>query len=171
MTELVGKEVETIVREHAGFVYQVALGVLRNHHDAEDVVQETFIRVTLTWKSLSEIRDMRAWLARICWRLAVTKRKKSRPVPEFHEVPQEFSSADPETLAGSREVLSVIESLIDSLPEEIKDPLVLSAIDGMSSGEISQILGIPGATVRTRIFRARKILQEKLHILVGGNPC
>ena len=70
--------VALLVRDHATFVYRVAFSVLHNSHDAEDVVQETFIRVMRRTRQLPLIRDQRAWLARIAWRLAITRWNRTR---------------------------------------------------------------------------------------------
>src|SRR5713101_9398667 len=70
-------EIETVVREHARFIYTVAYAVLRNHHDAEDASQETFIRLLRHWKGWAQVRDQRAWLARTAWRVALSRRAKA----------------------------------------------------------------------------------------------
>src|SRR4051812_11566038 len=67
--------VEVLVREHARFVFQVAYSVLRHAHDAEDVVQETFLRVVKHRSELNDVREPKAWLARIAWRIALDRRR------------------------------------------------------------------------------------------------
>ena len=68
---------ETAVREHARLVYRVAYSVLRNHHDAEDATQEVFVRVLRNRSKLEAVKDLKAWLARIAWRVAVDRRRKA----------------------------------------------------------------------------------------------
>jgi RNA polymerase sigma factor (sigma-70 family) len=68
-------ELELAVREHARLVYRVAYSVLRDHHDAEDATQETFLRVLRYRRKLAGVRDPRTWLARIAWRVAVERRR------------------------------------------------------------------------------------------------
>jgi RNA polymerase sigma-70 factor, ECF subfamily len=70
---------ELVVREHARLVYRIAYSVLRNHHDAEDATQETFLRVLRYQRKLNSVREPRTWLARIAWRVAVGRRRK---IPE-----------------------------------------------------------------------------------------
>src|SRR5690349_22812038 len=70
--------IEAAVHEHARLVYRIAYSVLRNHHDAEDATQETFVRVLRYKKTLEGVRDPKTWLARIAWRVAV-ERSKKRP--------------------------------------------------------------------------------------------
>ena len=67
------------VREHAGLVYRLAYSVLRNHHDAEDAVLETFIRVLRYGGKIDGVRDRKAWLARIAWRVAIARRERRYP--------------------------------------------------------------------------------------------
>src|SRR5262245_36373700 len=71
-------QLEGLVREHAGFVFRVAYSVLRNHHDAEDVTQETFLRVLRRRSELAAIQEPRAWLARIVFRIALNRYRSRR---------------------------------------------------------------------------------------------
>jgi RNA polymerase sigma factor (sigma-70 family) len=75
-----GHKLEAVVRQHARLVYQVAYLLLRNHHDAEDAPQETFLRVWRYRKRLPEARDLKAWLARIAWRVALDRRKNAAEI-------------------------------------------------------------------------------------------
>src|SRR5262249_10002016 len=90
MRAAVDAHVERAVREHAQLAFRIAYAVLRNHHDAEDAVQETFLRVWRYSAKLAEIHDVKAWIARIAWRVAVDRRKGRREVaiPEGFEVPE-----------------------------------------------------------------------------------
>src|SRR5437660_12371424 len=69
---------EAAVREHARLVYRIAYSVLRNHHDAEDATQETFVRVLRYRRKLQGVQDPKTWLARIAWRVSI-ERSKRRP--------------------------------------------------------------------------------------------
>ena len=80
IVEAAQDELEAAVREHGRTVYRVAFAALRNHHDAEDAAQETFLRFWRTRKRWSEIRDRRAWLARTAWRVALDHRKANPEV-------------------------------------------------------------------------------------------
>lgn len=72
---------ESAVREHARLVYRIAYSVLRNHQDAEDATQETFVRVLRYGRKLEGVRDQKTWLARIAWRVAIERRKKLPEIP------------------------------------------------------------------------------------------
>jgi RNA polymerase sigma-70 factor (ECF subfamily) len=162
-----------LVREHATFVYRIAYSVLRDLHDAEDVAQETFMRVMKRTAQLPLVRDQRAWLARITWRLAITKwnrtRKRRRLETDIAESPARFAASDLSTGldAENRELLEKMNRLTLSLPDDLRHPLILSAIEDMSCREVAEILNIPEATVRTRIYRARKLLRQKLRAFIG----
>jgi RNA polymerase sigma-70 factor (ECF subfamily) len=155
---------DSIVREHARFVFKVAYGVLRNPHDAEDVVQEVFLRVHRT--GTKDIRDIRAWLARIAFRVALDRERKSEPLDIVGmEITADAPSA--EHTAMHRQQVEVLQKLIAGLPGELRYPLVLSVIEEMNSRQIAEILEIPESSVRGRIARARQMLKEKLAGITG----
>lgn len=159
---------EGLVREHSRLVYRIAYAVLRRHHDAEDATQETFMRVLRYSSKLAAVKDPKTWLARIAWRVAVDRsrqRGRTREIPlEDPEKPIEVAASETsadETVHGTQ-VSAVLERLIAALPEKLREPLVLSTIEEMSPGEVAATLGTNEAAVRSRVFRARQILREKL---------
>jgi len=157
--------VEVLVREHARFVFQVAYSVLRHPHDAEDVVQETFLRVVRHRGELDEVREPKAWLARIAWRIAVDRRRNQPEMVRDAEAllaQLHATGISAEQMVERDEMKRLVESLIAALPQELREPLQLSTVEEMSAGAIAAVVGIPEATVRTRLFRARQILKEKL---------
>jgi RNA polymerase sigma-70 factor (ECF subfamily) len=162
-------EFEALVRRRSSFVFRVAYAILRNTHDAEDAVQETFLKLyrNNTWKG---IENERAFLARAAWRIAVDRLPKSQADPaariEVTELDLPSSAPSPEQQAVSAAWHSAIHRLIDALPEELRQPLALSTIDDLNSREIAAILGIPEGTVRTRLMRARQMLKQKLSALM-----
>jgi RNA polymerase sigma-70 factor (ECF subfamily) len=164
---------EDLVRDHARFVFKIAYSVLRNHHDAEDAVQEIFLRVMRHQRELSGVRDVRAWLARIAWRVSVDHRRTPARLDD-HDATAALEqlrshSAGAEQAAIGAQMLALTERLIANLPVELRDALTLSTVEEMTSAEIAAVLSIPEASVRTRIFRARKLLKEKLATLLEGN--
>ncbi len=148
-----------LVARQARFVYRVAWSMLRNVHDAEDVVQETFLRVYRA-RAWERITDERAFLARAAWRGAVDRLKRGKRESAVEDAPA--SGANPEQAALTAERNAAVWRLIDTLPEELRQPLALSGIEELSSREIGEIMGIAEGTVRTRLMRARRILREKL---------
>ena len=155
---------ESLVHRQSRFVFRVAYAMLRNTHDAEDVVQETFMSLCRSgaWRQL---KDERAFLARAAWRQAVDR---IRANPKRHEEAQEAMTelpsgeADPEQALLEADLHAAVHRLIDALPEELRQPLALSSLQELNSGEIASILGIPEGTVRTRLMRARQVLKQKL---------
>ena len=159
-----------VYRQHR-FVFRVAFALLRNAHDAEDIAQETFLKLYRNgrWRSM---RDERAFLARTAWRLALDLRRA--PAVETAEVEADATpsrTASPEQQALSANSTAALHRLIDALPEELRQPLVLAGIDEMNSREIGAVLGIPEGTVRTRLQRARQLLKNKIAHAKGGSPC
>ena len=161
--------VEALVREHSRLVYRIAYAVLRGHHDAEDATQETFMRVLRYSSKLAAVEDPRTWLARIAWRVAVDRNKKhgrrreipledpEKPVPEVAS-----SDAPPDETVHGAELSAALERMIAALPEKLREPMILSTIEEMSPREVAATLGINEAAVRSRVFRARQILRDKL---------
>jgi RNA polymerase sigma-70 factor (ECF subfamily) len=160
---------EALVREHSRLVYRIAYAVLRRHHEAEDATQETFLRVVRYSSKLAEVEAPKTWLARIAWRVAIefgrrNARKQEIPLEDPEKPVQEAISSDAsadQTIQGSQ-VGAMLEKLITALPEKLRAPLILSAIEEMSPREIAATLDINEAAVRSRVFRARQILKEKL---------
>jgi RNA polymerase sigma-70 factor (ECF subfamily) len=160
---------ENLVQQHARLVYRIAYAVLRHHHDAEDATQETFLRVLRYSRKLAGVEDHKTWLARIAWRVAIDRnrqlgRKREMPLYDPEQPLPEVASSDAaadEALQGAQ-VSDVLELMIASLPEKLRQPLILSTIEEMSPREVAATLGINEAAVRSRVFRARQILREKL---------
>ena len=160
---------DALVREHSRLVYRIAYSVLRCHQDAEDATQETFMRVLRYGSKLADVEDPKTWLARIAWRVAVDHNKRrgrtrevamDNPEKPVAEVASIGNSAD-ETVQGAQ-IGTVLEKLIASVPSKLREPLILSTIREMSPREVAATLGINEAAVRSRVFRARQILKEKL---------
>jgi RNA polymerase sigma-70 factor, ECF subfamily len=162
---------DAVVHEHARFVFKVAYSVLRNVEDAEDAVQETFLRAYRS-SEFSEVREMKAWLARIAWRVAIDRAKKT-PTTALDELaesgyePQAGGTAADVSLI-EQEKVTLLHKLMATLPEDLRNATVLSTVREMTSAEIAQVLGIPETSVRTRLFRGRQMLKEKLAAWMEG---
>jgi len=166
---------EAAVREHARLVYRIAYSVSRNHHDAEDATQETFMRVLRYRRKLDGVDDPKTWIARIAWRVAVEQAKKRPAVSlnekEIADVTSQLYSLgkSAEEMAASSQMAAVLQSLIATLPESLRDAMRLSTIDDLAPAEIAEVLGTSEASVRSRLFRAREVLKEKLLALEGSH--
>lgn len=177
--EAAAPTVETLVAGHSVMVFRIAYSILRNHHDAEDVAQECFLRVWKHKDRLHEVNNAKTWLARIAWTTALDKRRSSREMASLsmvslsddelgvelmHSIADSAPAAD-EQLAG-REMRQMLERLIAGLPEDLRHTLELSTVRELNSAEIAEVMKIPEGSVRTRLFRARKQLKEKLAVLL-----
>jgi RNA polymerase sigma-70 factor (ECF subfamily) len=160
---------QLFVERNMRFAFRVAWALLRNRSDADDVVQECFLRLyrKRAWHGIpglaEEIKDEHAYLARVVWRMA--RDRQRRPAREEGGMEMDTITAtdhSPEAAAVSSSGIARIHRLIDTLPEELRQPLVLSTLEEMTSAQIGVTLGIPEGTVRTRIQRARTLLKQKL---------
>jgi RNA polymerase sigma-70 factor (ECF subfamily) len=158
-------QLEAAVREHARLVYRIAFSVLRNSADAEDATQDVFLRALRFGKKIAGVANPKAWLARIAWRTAVEKRRKIVKAGEEGEAAVDtLAAAGPgaERLLLDRERSATLERLISALPRPLHDALVLSTLEEIAPREVAIILGISEAAVRSRAFRARELLRERL---------
>jgi RNA polymerase sigma-70 factor (ECF subfamily) len=156
-----------LVDAHAGTLYRVAYSVVRHAEDAEDVVQETYVRVLKHAGKLQEIRDARVWLIRIAWNLSLDRkrRRKTGPVDDdatllLQQLPAQDLSAE-KALAASQGHARLLR-MMDSLPAKERQVLLLSAIQELSTVEIAEVLKTTESTVRSRLFRARQRMREKI---------
>jgi len=162
--QAVEREFEQRLADCSTLAYRVALGVVRNHADAEDVAQEAFVRA---YHHLAELRNpehFKAWLIRTTWRLAIDRQRstarRDRREQAAHEIGTSASIAE-QTPEG-REFQRRLDAAVDALPEDLRHVLILAAIEGYDMRETAALMEIPEGTVRSRLHRARKILAEKL---------
>ena len=138
-----GDELEHMVRDYARFLYKIAYAVLRNHHDAEDVAQETFLRLLRQRKRGAEIRDRRAWLAAVAWRVALDRKRMPAEVTleDAAEVVSKLRAdgAPVDEIAASRQMMSLLERLVGSLPRDLREALVLSTTEELTEASV----GVP----------------------------
>lgn len=157
---------EAAVYEHSRLVFRIAYSVLRNHHDAEDATQETFVKVLRQSRKLKQVEDLRAWLARIAWRVAVDRRKKTSHVAmdDLEQGGRALQSSEipADDAVQEMQLRGLLGPMIAALPVRLRDPIVLSTVEELSASEVARVLGINEAAVRSRVFRARQILKEKL---------
>ena len=165
MTTAEETEFTALVERHSRFVFRVAYAVLLNLHDAEDTVQETFLKLYRNggWQGA---KNEQAFLARVAWRMAVDRRRAARPAESITNsdapIDPPASQPGPEQALVEANQHALIHAMIDALPEELRLPLVLSAAEELNSREIGAILRIPEGTVRSRLLRARQLLKERL---------
>ena len=155
--------IAALVSQYAGTLYRVAYSVLRNASDAEDAVQEAFVRVLRHRETLHEVRDQRVWLIRIVWNVVLDRKRRMKTRPETDDVaelarvlPAAGLSAD-ERVAAAQHHAHVL-ACVEQLPAKERQVLMLSAFEELTSVEIASVLGISESSVRSRLFRARNLM-------------
>ncbi|HEY5055210.1 MAG TPA: sigma-70 family RNA polymerase sigma factor [Acidobacteriaceae bacterium] len=157
-------ELPALVREHSALLYRVALSIVRNPAEAEDVVQDAFLRVLQRPRQLAGVVEVRAWLVRIAWNLALDRRRRIRPEQMDHAFAEALVSANlpaDQHLGEARRMAQILRA-IERLPEKERQALLLTAFDELSTAEIATILGKSESGVRALLFRARTRLRERL---------
>jgi RNA polymerase sigma-70 factor, ECF subfamily len=150
------------VTRNVRFAHRVAYIRLRQVADAEDVVQEAFLKL-MEKNRWQTAENERAFVATVVWRAAGERLRKHRTevtdsdLLDTHESPE----AGPETQALHTAEQALMHRLIDTLPETLRAPLVLSVLEELTSREVAALLGVPEGTVRRRITEARQLLREK----------
>lgn len=155
------QEFSGIVERQARFMFHVAYGLLRNVQDAEDAVQEAFLKL-YRGEAWRRMEDEKAFLARTVWRMALDRvPKNASRMDDVAGMELRAGGQSPESGAADEDERVLLRRLIDGLPEELRQPLVLSAIEEMTSREVAAVMGIPEGTVRTRVMRARTELRKR----------
>jgi RNA polymerase sigma-70 factor (ECF subfamily) len=159
--------ITALVAEYSATLYRVAYSVMRNAAEAEDAVQEAFLRVLKHRDKLDDIRDHRVWLIRITWNVVLDKKRRSKTRPENDDIadyarvlPSGERRAD-DSMVSSQEHNRIL-TLIDRLPAKERQALLLSAIEELSTVQIAAVLGTTESSIRSRIFRARRELSALL---------
>lgn len=159
--------ITALVAEYSATLYRVAYSVMRNSAEAEDAVQEAFLRVLKHRDKLGEIRDLRVWLVRITWNVVLDRKRRGKTRPENDDIanfarvlPSTDRSADAEIISSQEH--GRILALIDRLPAKERQALLLSAVEELSTAQIASTLGTTESSVRSRIFRARRELSALL---------
>jgi RNA polymerase sigma-70 factor, ECF subfamily len=160
------REFEERLAECGPLAFRVAHGVLRNAADAEDVAQEALLKAYRNFGRLREPTRFRGWLVRIAFRMALdrwrsVKRREKRET-QGEQLEQRATGPTVEELAVSSEFQARLERAMEELPEKFRLVLLLATIEGHTLEEVSEMLGIPMGTVKSRLFFARKQLAEKL---------
>src|SRR4051794_36322385 len=170
--------VRAIMQANNRRLYRLARGVLRNDSEAEDVVQETYVRAFTHLEHFRGDSSLSTWLSRIAVNEALGRLRRQRPGVNIESLPQgtleaqiiQFplaSSDDPEKSMAQREIQHVVEHAIDELPEAFRLVFITRVIEGMNVEETAEILGVRPETVKTRLHRARTMLREGIEKKIG----
>src|SRR5579872_264427 len=170
--------IRTIMQSNNRRLYRLARGILRNDSEAEDVVQETYVRAFTHLDQFRGESSLATWLSRIAINEALGRLRGERPGVELSSLPEgaleaqiiQFPLAaalDPEKTMAQREIQHVVESAIDELPEPFRLVFITRVIEGMNVEETAEILGLKPETVKTRLHRARTMLRENVEKKIG----
>jgi RNA polymerase sigma-70 factor, ECF subfamily len=172
---------EELVRRHQQRVFGLVSGILRRQEDVEDIAQQVFLKVFLSIKRFDQRAAFSTWLYKItvneCW--DYLRKKKVRPLVYESDLSEEqvsrldgIVSADRVTLGPNdqAEVRDLLERMLDKLPEQDRQLLVLKEIEGFSVQELAEILDLNVNTVKVRLFRARGRIMDAYRRRLGpGN--
>jgi RNA polymerase sigma-70 factor, ECF subfamily len=158
------REFERRLAETATLAFRVAYGVLHSREDAEDVAQEAAVRAYRSFAALRNRDSFRAWLVRTAWRLAIDRRRseRRRGLREDAVCAAAVPPRSVEEVAAARQAEVRVWQALDALPEKLRMVVVLGAIEGHGTREVAALLGIPEGTVKSRLYKARHRLLERL---------
>jgi RNA polymerase sigma-70 factor, ECF subfamily len=156
---------------HLDALYRVALRLTADPSQAEDLVQDTMLKAYRSWRQYRPGTNAKGWLLTILRNTFINdyRRRKHEPIAmdleaaEPHALYRSMQESDPEGTFFSQIVDEKVVEAIDALPTEFREVLVLSDIEGMPYGDIAETLQIPVGTVKSRLFRARRLLQAELY--------
>ena len=158
-------------------VYRFALSLTRDEADADDVVQETYLRAYRSWHTFIPGTDCRRWLFTICRNVFLRSRERQRPTVDLEDGEQDALAAG-SVYAAAREsgyddlyarldIGPALREAIDELAEPFRSAVLLVDVEDLSYESAAEVMGVPIGTVRSRLFRGRRLLQEKLASLAA----
>ncbi|MGA3162257.1 MAG: sigma-70 family RNA polymerase sigma factor [Terracidiphilus sp.] len=162
-------DIAALVETYSRLLFRVAHSVLRSQAEAEDVVQDVFVRVIERHRSLHAIRDMRVWLIRIAWNLALDRGRRIRPAQldeNFAESLAAHTMPADEKLSEAERMKAVLREM-ERLPKAERHVLLLSAVEELGTAEMAKVIGRSESAVRALLFRARSRLRERLEARGG----
>lgn len=162
---------EALMAAHRGAVFRMAHGYTGNEADALDVTQDAFVAAFLSLHRYDPARPFRAWVLRVAlnkcrdWtRRRAVRRLFAFALPIEHAAQVPDTQPDPEAALASQQEVARIHAAVAALPDALKEPLLLCAMEGLAQEQAATILGISRKAVETRLYRAR----QKLSHLIEG---
>lgn len=156
---------------HLDTVYRVALRLTGDPARAEDLAQEAMLKAFRAWHTYKEGTNARAWLLTIVRNQFINEYRRAKhrgPTVDImeverHTVFREVQDADPEGRFFDQIVDERVLAAIDALPEDFRDAVILSDLEGLSYAEVAEVMGVPVGTVKSRLYRGRQALQKQLY--------
>jgi RNA polymerase sigma-70 factor (ECF subfamily) len=168
-TESGSREFELVALEHMDLVYRCALYMSKNKSDAEDLVQDTYLKAYKFFHKFEKGTNCRAWLLRILRNTFINALRRDNrqpqmvPLPEMVERGVELPGGpDPEDEVFRDALDDDVTAAMDMLPDEYRTAVLLVDVEGMPYKEVADIMDCPIGTVMSRLFRGRKMLRERL---------
>jgi RNA polymerase sigma-70 factor (ECF subfamily) len=171
-----GEAFREVVKRYQQAVYRLAYRFLLHHDDAEDVVQETFVRAYLKLHTFDRRRGFRAWLYTIavheCRRVARHRIRWAAVEPLDEGIPDPAWASSPEQAYARRDLAREVRRAVLRLSLRQRAALILMEVEGLSSEEAGQIIGCSPATARTHLHRAKERLRQELweYVVLGASP-
>jgi RNA polymerase sigma-70 factor, ECF subfamily len=170
-----GSAFRTIIKRHNRRLYRLARAVTANDSDAEDAVQDAYVRAFTGLDQFRGDSSLSTWLSRIVLNEALGRLRRRRPTVDLEVVekrplsqqqiipfPAASQQLDPERAMAQREIQHLLEQAIDDLPQPFRTVLVARVIEEMSVKETAELFGLRVETVKTRLHRARELLKQAL---------
>ena len=171
-----GRAFRAIMTRYNQRLYRLARGVLGRASEAEDVVQEAYLRAFRNLDTFRGDSALSTWLSRIVINEALGRLRKAKregKVMDLETVQAEIiqfpgnASDDPERTMAQRQILHLVEEATDKLPAAFRSVFVARVIEGLSMEETAELLGIKPQTVKTRLHRARQMVRQELDAQIG----
>jgi RNA polymerase sigma-70 factor (ECF subfamily) len=167
-----GSAARALIKNNNRRIYRVARSILRDETEAEDVVQDTYLRAFANLATFRQEASFSTWLTRIALNLALERLRRRRSAPALDEMRSEFTDArsrvipfpvaqpaSPEADLARRQVRDLLEEAIDRLPDAFRLVFILRDVEEMSVEETAHYLSLKPQTVKTRLHRARRLLR------------
>ena len=153
-------------------VYRFALSLTRDEADADDIAQETYLRAHRSWHTFIPGTDCRRWLFTICRNVFLRSRERQRSTVDLEDGEQDAVAAGSvyaaarergyEDLYARLDLAPALRDALDELAEPFRSAVILVDVEDMTYETAAQVMGVPIGTVRSRLFRGRRLLQESL---------
>jgi len=156
---------ELLMRRYNRLLFRLARGIVRDDDEARDVVQAAYVHAYYHLDQFRGPANFKAWLARIAVNEALGRVRRAPAIVEAEQhvlALPDLVQIEPEDAASSHDLLRILQSAIDRLPEEFRQVFMLRGVEQLSIAETAELLDIKAATVKTRFHRARLMLQELL---------
>lgn len=171
--------IRALIQQHNQRLYRIARGILRDDVEAEDALQEAYLKAFSHLDTFEEHAAIGTWLCRIVMNEALGRLRRRRPTLDWTAMEESIPSAeivrlssnpsrpDPERAVAQRQIRLLLERAIDRLPDDFRVVLIARTVEELSVQETAALLGIREETVKTRLHRARLLLRRTLEAAVG----